>query len=146
MKKVYLSARFGRRAELYQYRRAIEALGYHVTSRWLDAHEGEPLDDGTNAIEPKAARGLATANLTDLLVADTILCFTEASDSIYGRGGRHIEAGMALMLARWIPDITVIVIGPCENIFYSLAQTHYATFADALACWTEASQREIEPL
>jgi hypothetical protein len=136
VKNIYLAARFGRRAELRQYRRTIESLGYHVTSRWLDVDEGEPPDDGTNTIEPKAAWCYATADLTDLLVSDTILCFTEASDSIHGRGGRHIEAGMALMLSRWKPDTTVVVIGPRENIFYALANEHYRTFDDTVAHWT----------
>jgi hypothetical protein len=146
MKNIYLAARFGRREELRQYRKTIEALGYHCTSRWLDVREGEPNDNGTNTIKPEAARYYATADFTDLLVSDTILCFTEASDSIYGRGGRHIEAGMALMLARWKPDPTVIVIGPCENIYYTLANGHYATFDEVVAWWTRARQENGEGL
>lgn len=126
MKNIYLCASFHRQAELRQYRETLTQLGYHITSRWLD----EAGDDPTESQSQR--RALATRDLEDLMEADTLLAFTETPHSPYSRGGRHVEWGIALMLSSLgASGIRLLVIGPEEHIFHSLADARYETFFDA---------------
>jgi hypothetical protein len=125
---LYLCARYARRAELQGYALQLQARGYAITSRWIT--ETIPAYGDTGDIEAPAAlaRRVARDNLTDVHRADTLLCFTEASGSPYGRGARHVEFGLALA---W--NKRLLVVGPNENVFVSLAHHRWATFAEALA-------------
>jgi hypothetical protein len=135
---LYLCASFSRQAELRQHRTTLEALGYHVTSHWLD----EP-DEGPETSPPDVERRLALRDIEDLLASDTLLAFTEGAGARSGRGGRHCELGMAVLLQHlhetrtivYPRPIRVVIIGPRENIFCALADEHYPTLIDALACW-----------
>jgi len=46
-----------------------------------------------------------------------LICFTEKEGTPFSRGGRHVEAGIAIGLA-----LPVICVGPCENIFFALPE------------------------
>jgi hypothetical protein len=130
MHAIYLCARYGRRAELQGYAVQLQARGHVITSRWL-IDPPAYVDTGTTTPPAAMARRVALDNVTDVRLADTLLCFTEASDSPYGRGARHVEVGLALAWHK-----RLLVVGPEENVFISLAHQRWATFAEALALLT----------
>jgi nucleoside 2-deoxyribosyltransferase len=120
MNRVYLAARFSRLEELNQYRIELEAMGITVTSRWLlGGHEwtGTPEEEMPREVQARFAR----EDQTDILMADTVICFTEPSGAGPARGGRHVEAGMAYA---WQKQI--IVVGGIENVFYALPEMIHA--------------------
>lgn len=147
--KIYLAARYGRRLELCQVRDRLLKRGHPVCARWLDgAHQiddqGAPLgEDGERAVEsggPEAAKmahHFATEDETDIILADTVVCFTEpprsiafASSSLVAaasRGGRHVELGLALAHGK-----RVIVVGHRENVFCWLERVEFVETADQL--------------
>jgi hypothetical protein len=135
---IYLCARFGRQAELRDHRATLQALGYHVTSHWLDEPDEAPAPPPLDL-----ERRLALRDIEDLLASDTLLAFTEDAGpgAGRGRGGRHVELGMALLLKHrsdaWTQPspMRVVIIGPLENIFCTLADAHYPTLMAAVACW-----------
>ncbi len=45
----------------------------------------------------------------------------------YSRGGRHVEAGYALAKGKYL-----VLVGPRENVFYSLPHWHVLPDVDAL--------------
>jgi hypothetical protein len=128
MKSIYLAARYSRRKELLEYAKTLELRGCKVTSRWLHGnHEIAATEE---------ARGeLALEDWTDLLDAQTVICFTEMPGSMYpGRGGRHVEFGMAVQARK-----QVIVIGKRENVFHCLPIVRqYDTWTDFLIALDKA--------
>lgn len=111
--KLYLAARYDRMAELADIADSIEDLGHEVTARWLEGN-GNPDAES------------AAYDLTDVLVADGLVLFTEeptASVPFAARGGRHVEFGYALKAGK-----RMFIVGPTENIFHELDQV--ARFAD----------------
>jgi len=119
--KVYLCARFGRRAELRGYRATLRVDGYHCTSRWLD--DPEPDTDADRAAHCVA----------DVLDADVLIAFSEAPAEYSivpyaARGGRHVELGIAYGCG-----MPVIVVGERENVFHSLDEG-----IDLVPCWLDA--------
>jgi len=110
--RVYLAARFSRRAELAGYAEILRSSGIEVTSRWLGGNHQIPKDGEVDGFE---ARRFAREDIEDLLAADTVVCFTEPDGTPHTRGGRHVEFGLALGVGK-----QVILIGPRENVFYWL--------------------------
>ncbi len=117
-RRVYLAARYVRRDEMVGHARELTVMGYEVTSRWINgSHE---LGDHPAAAE--RAR-LALEDYGDLERADIVLCFTEEPRARLeqpGRGGRHVEMGIALALGK-----RVVLIGPRENVFHHLPQAQH---------------------
>lgn len=142
--RIYLAARYSRRLELCEYRAVLEGIGVEVTSRWLNGdHQlsdtGTPLGDTGEALVedgdgPEAARlraKFATEDYEDVLAADLVLAFTQQPRTDKGRGGRHVEYGIALGMAK-----PTVVIGPRENIFCWLPQIQqHDTWDDFLTAW-----------
>jgi ketosteroid isomerase-like protein len=141
--RAYLAGRFSRRDEFNRYAAALRDAGYVVDARWLvEDHEWYGEQDEA-AIE--AARQFATDDLEDVARADLVFVFTEpANPGGRNRGGRHVEYGIALALAK-----DIVIVGPPENVFHNLTGsifvprdelhtlatriTHVATFEDWLA-------------
>lgn len=125
IRSVYLSARYARREELLVYRRSLTMAGIACTARWLD---GEGDDMAVNAQH----------DVDDVKRADMLVNFTEeplehSPLPFVGRGGRHVELGIALALGR-----EVLVVGPRENIFHHLPSVYRVpTWAAALR-WIRA--------
>lgn len=133
--RVYLAARYSRRGELTRYRAELNALGYDVTSRWLDGNhqiaddgmpigeDGEALVEGYAESERAAAlrRQFAHEDLVDIQNSDVLVAFTEPPRSSASRGGRHVELGYAIGLGR-----PVIVVGYRENVFCWLPEIRFA--------------------
>lgn len=141
MLKFYLAARYSRRLELCGYREDLATLGIEVTSRWLNGsrqldNQGIPItDEGERRFEDgdpsvdHLREHFATEDMADVLVAGTLVAFTEEPRVSSSRGGRHVEPGMALAAAK-----RVVVVGPRQNVFCWLPQVdHYGKWADFLA-------------
>ena len=133
----YFAARYSRHAELRNYRDQLIASvpGAHVTSRWIDLHDGE-LDasytpDYLNA-HPEECWRHGQSDLEDLGSAEAIVSFT--GDGGGGKGGRHIEHGIAIAYAELMDgDFRLIVVGPRENIFHCHPSTEvYPTWLEFL--------------
>ena len=128
---IYLAARYSRRSELCVYRDDLRFRGHNVTSRWLDGtHEAR---DGNILADEEAdlARSAADHDLADVEDADVLIFFSERE--AVSRGGRHVEFGYALAMAR-LTGYPLYVVGPVENIFHRLPGVEvFATWPEALA-------------
>ena len=142
--KIYMAARYSRRLELCGYREKLQELGHEVTSRWLNGtHQitdaGVPIgDQGESLVErdvggdsPEAAalhQRFAHQNYEDVLAAKLFIGFTEPPRSLHGRGGRHVEMGIALTLMK-----EIWIIGYRENLFcWHEDVQFFPTFEDVL--------------
>jgi hypothetical protein len=119
--RIYLCARYGRKDELIGYAKRLATNGHVITSSWL----ASDLEDDPTDVKEKAR--IAEQNRQDLLNSDVIMCFAEAPDSEFARGGRHVELGIALG-----NGIQPIVVEHRENVFACLPEIYFApTFQDA---------------
>jgi len=98
-------------------RMVLAKQGHEVTSRWIDGNH--QIDDNGLSAEAKHVERIrfATEDWEDLLAADWLIAFTELPRSHPSRGGRHVELGAALALAK-----RIIIVGPAENVFCCLPQ------------------------
>lgn len=112
--KVYLAARYDRRAEVHAYAQRLAVWGIQVMSTWHDGHHEVRPDVERDATDAEM-RSWAKEDLADLWLADTLLFFAEPPQSGSTRGGRHVEYGVALALRH-----RIVVIGPKENVFHVL--------------------------
>src|SRR5271168_4868891 len=115
MKRIYLAASFEWIDRMKAYAQQLRALGFDVTSRWLDDQDkgGETDltdDDGSTNLElDKTAQaiGYAVRDIRNILISDTIIEFNPGKALV--RNTRIAELGGALFLGK-----QCIVIGP-EN-------------------------------
>lgn len=116
---VYLAGAYSRRVEIAEYARALELVGYTVTSRWLDGtHDYDGTEDAYGKHLKRAA--WARIDLDDIDRAQMVVVFGETGPTPRGRGGRHVEYGYALARGK-----TLFVIGNRDNIFHDLPEAHY---------------------
>lgn len=125
-KKFYLCGRYGRKEELQECAIELRNMGHIVVSSWVD------FDDNLNEcnLSDKEKCEIAMIDIEDLESADILVVFSEEENSTQkGRGGRHVEMGMAIALRK---DIDVI--GPKENIFHyaDIEIKHYDNWTDYL--------------
>lgn len=110
--KVYLSSRWSRQAELRICRDQLVKAGIYVTSGWLDVDDPDNGPAG-GAPSGEAARLAALEDVEDVLRASVLVAFSEDPTSPFGRGGRHVEFGIALGTGK-----RIVVVGPRENVFH----------------------------
>lgn len=126
--KIYLAARYSRHKEMQIYTKQLSLFGHEVTSRWiLGDHELRADGPDINTVNHK----FANEDIEDILSAKYILSFTEPHDSLLGRGrgGRHTEFGIGLMLAKGLG-----IIGEREHVFHYL---NFVEVYDNLEAWIE---------
>ena len=132
MTSYYFAARYSRNPELRAYRDQLVATipGAVVTSRWIDCHSDivggleQSFTPDTLAADPAGCWRFGQHDLEDLSKADATVSFT--GDGGGGKGGRHIEHGIAIAYVDNHPwtvgeagnRFRLIVIGPRENIFH----------------------------
>ena len=115
MRRIYLAAPFEWIDRMKAYAEQLRALGFEVTSRWLDDQDkgGETdltADDGSTQLEgdkTSLAISYAIRDIRNILVSDTIIEFNPGKALV--RNTRIAELGGALFLGK-----QCIVIGP-EN-------------------------------
>jgi hypothetical protein len=121
--KYYLAARYSRAEEMRGYAAQLEALGHVVTSRWIHGHGDRP------------DMHLAWEDLADLVGAEMLIFFSDEPDAkTRGRGGRHVEFGIAV--GRAMP---ILIVGRRENVFHHLPAMHQVD------TWEEALRRFLGP-
>lgn len=124
--KIYLCARYSRRDELRRLRERLQQQGHHITSRWLDTTWEQRDEKGSAAAPPEYRAYHAVQDLEDVQAADCLLTITEEPRS-GGRGGRHVEFGVALALNK-----RLLVVGHRENVFHHHPQVEfYSSIEDA---------------
>jgi hypothetical protein len=119
LNKIYLASRYGRRDELCTYRAQLHALGFTVTSRWLDGNHHMPDHCPTDYQHAENER-FAREDWEDLEAADIVISFTEPSRTGPSRGGRHVEMGAALA---W--EKVCLVVGHRENVFHYMPEVRF---------------------
>lgn len=117
-RKIYLAARFGRKALMCAYREQLQALGHTVVSRWLDGPDENAMDwqKADGGVGAEVAVMCAAIDACDIEACDLFVLFTDGKLT-FSRGGRHVEFGYALA-----NDKTVVVVGERENIFHYLPE------------------------
>jgi hypothetical protein len=132
--RIYLMARYSRHPELQVIRDELEALGHVVTARWING--GHALPESIGGDTPlDYGRRFAREDWEDLTSADCAIGFTESPGVANpGKGGRHVEMGVALGRGK-----RVIIVGPRENVFCYLPQVEvFDSWAEALAVLARA--------
>lgn len=124
--KVYLAGRFSRRHEFRQFADALSAAGHEVTSSWLYSDD---LHANLGGFHSYSAASAAERDLADVRAATVCIAFTEEPERRQGRGGRHVEVGVAIAIG-----LKLIVVGDPEHIFHLLPDVqHVQAPEDALA-------------
>ena len=123
--RIYLAARFARIGEMRDRRDDLVKDGHLVTAHWINDSRKDPdpfvrgrakrVEESSNTIPADDGREFAQTDWEDINRAHCLVAFTELTDSGPGRGGRHVELGLALALGK-----KVVVVGPRENIFHTL--------------------------
>jgi hypothetical protein len=131
--KIYLAARYSRNGEMRGVRDVLQALGHEVTSRWIDQHGGNLLEsivaEKLNE-NPGACAHYAEVDVADLSAADVVVSFT--SEGGGGKGGRHVEFGLALGLGK-----RLVIVGPRENVFHTWPGVEwYPDWAHLVMAWS----------
>ena len=135
--KIYLAGPYRSRAQLQRFAAELTALGFDVTSRWLE--ETHEINAGTEGAAPALPDAVVAAHaetdLIDIEISEALVLFTSAYVGVEGGGGRHVETGYAI--ARSKP---VIVVGEPENVFHRLSSgvhrvTDWAHAKDTLRRW-----------
>lgn len=134
----YLAGRYARRQELRAVAEELQELGHAVTSRWLFVDASLP-----DRLLPRGGRPaeIAEMDFDDVKRADVCLAFTEPANGPQGRGGRHVELGIALALGQ-----RVVVVGPREHIFHCLPHVEqYENWAEArLQLWPRGMHSRVQ--
>lgn len=135
MTAFYIAARFSRRPEANALANKLQALGHTITSRWVRPEVDHVMPTGLSAQAEDAERcRFATEDCDDVIACDCMVSLMEEPRS-NGRGGRHVEFGMALGLGK-----KLVIIGPRETVFHHLPNVSaYATADDYL----RAVEREM---
>lgn len=102
------------------YAKDLEALGYVITSRWLLGNHETASNRGLGPVDPHDSMPWALEDIEDVISADIVISFTEPARVEAGRGGRHVEYGLALGLGK-----RCIVVGHRENVFHCLPQVEF---------------------
>lgn len=108
---VYLCARYSRHEELNGYAEELRRENFHVCCEWI-----------TGAHHDTDSATCAEIDYDEVERADIVISFTERPGEISGRGrgGRHVEYGIALALHK-----RCIVVGYRENVFHHMPQVEF---------------------
>jgi nucleoside 2-deoxyribosyltransferase len=118
MMRVYLSGQFEDGTTLCEVRRQLQAAGYSVTSRWLDAvGDGPATAQASDSGADTRLAGIARQDFEDIDRSDMVVVFNPAEACSIGRGGRHVETGYALARGK-----RVLVVGARGNVFHWLPE------------------------
>lgn len=113
---IYLSSRYSRMNELRGYAEEIRKINPElvVNSRWLKGDH--VLEVGSSLTVDEQNCRFAEEDVEDVTNADMLVMFS-CDPKTPGRGGRHVEFGIAVALG-----IPIAVVGPKENVFHDLPE------------------------
>jgi hypothetical protein len=111
--RVYIAARFARKAEVAELAGLIECAGAEVCTAWFN--DPMPADADLDDYTVEQAEALASRDLSEMRSANLCISLTEDPNATWKRGGRHQEFGFCLGqgLPLWI-------VGPRETIYHYL--------------------------
>lgn len=114
MNSVYIAAAYPRKLEMQDYVQQLHDAGIVCTSTWIitfgiDVAQPDALAAGGNASV------VADEDIQDIGRAEAFMFFSSVGSEHQGRGGRHTEFGIALMLQK-----PIFIIGAREHVFHSL--------------------------
>ena len=119
--KIYLAAKFERRAELRPIRDKLWAMGHEVVSNWIDEVK-KPEGMSSDQFKRKlAVKDLAQIESADLFILDTFV--------VSERGGKEVEFGLAL---GQFQGILVYIVGPIRNVFHHLCDRNFDSWDEFL--------------
>jgi hypothetical protein len=138
--KIYLAANYSRHPEMREYRKILESRGFKVTSRWING-EHEVLEGQSHEMNVRFAQD----DWDDLEASNLVIWFSSEGKENRGRGGRHVEFGLALA---W--GIQIFVVGRKENVFHWLSKVkHFENLEDAIKdlkpFWSKHQPFEYDP-
>lgn len=127
--KFYIAARFSRRPEANALAQALKRKGHIITSRWVLPGTDHVMPTGLSAqAADSERRRFALEDLEDVIDCDCCVSLMEEPRN-NGRGGRHVEFGIAVGLMK-----ELVVIGPRETVFHHLpVVSHFESADDFLA-------------
>lgn len=128
MLKIYLAGRYSQKEEIKEFAEKLMAIpNVFVTSRWLE--EKWPPNTTMDRLPLAELQKTALQDYEDVKAADAVIFFACPPDLPTVRGGRHVEFGFALAMAK-----LMWVVGPKENIFHHMPWVeHCRTKAGMLA-------------
>lgn len=113
--KIYIAARFSKRHEANQLANHLQDLGHEITSRWVLPGSDHVVPTGMSEQAADSERQrFALEDLEDVISADCCISLMEEPRG-NGRGGRHIEFGIAVALHH-----RLMIVGPRETVFHHL--------------------------
>lgn len=108
----YLASRYQDHPLMRDWRIEIERHGWLVSSRWIDGdHEITGTDDENER------RRFAAEDMEDVQRANVVIVRSDPAFFRTGRGGRHVELGLALAWRK-----RIILVGERENVFHWLME------------------------
>ena len=131
--KVYIAARFSRRAEAHRLAQFLKEYGHTITSRWVLPDTDHVLPTGLSDQASDAERQrFALEDYDDVMAAQWCVSLMEEPRN-NSRGGRHVEFGMAVALGQFLT-----IIGPRETVFHHLPDVQH--FDSLAAFFTSLEQ------
>ena len=126
MSAIYIAARFSRRHECNALAHQLMALGHTITSRWVKPGDDHVIPTGTSEqAADSERRRFAMEDVEDVVACDWMVSLMEEPRS-NGRGGRHIEFGIAFALGK-----RLTIIGPRETVFHHLDEVGHFESVEA---------------
>ena len=111
MTRFYLAARYSRRDVVRELIPEFRLVGLDLQARWL--HGTHTIAPGADEAEANAeGERFARDDYEDVTAARFMVAYNPEEDHRTGRGGRHVELGIALAQAK-----PVFLAGRRENIF-----------------------------
>ena len=109
-KRIYVSASYPRKSDALVLAEKLKSEGAIIVSQWLYLDEGYKKRYDTNEERLRALTKAARRDLSDLRLADALVCIT--GDSLT-HGGRHAELGVVLADGK-----PCILFGPREHVLH----------------------------
>lgn len=132
--RIYLAARYSQHPELKILRSHLESQGHIITSSWLDiGGKSFTLEELEN--EPDRCSIRAEADFQDIRDADCLIFVSSEG----GKGGRHVEYGIALGLGK-----RIIILGHRENVFHTLTDEIVTTYSELLDATGEVKSENVQ--
>jgi nucleoside 2-deoxyribosyltransferase len=126
--KIYLASRYQDHPLMREWRDLLASRGFVVVARWIEGnHEISGVDDDKERVR------FAQEDLADIQACDIVIMRSDPSFFRSGRGGRHVELGLAIAWGK-----RIVLVGERENVFHWLPQIDLVhSIASAISILTD---------
>ncbi len=127
---IYIAGRYESLDMLQGWATYLVEDGHGISSRWLSGAHDFAVDSAGQKIRAGGEEARwAAEDMEDVCRAEVLLVFSPKNHFCTGRGGRHVEVGLALGLGK-----RILLVGERENVFHHLPQIEqYDSFNAARA-------------